>query len=128
MNLADYQLKIDDGQFVAQVQKWFTPNQELNEADWKAQGYETLAAYLQAIVNEGLQGLSKIQQETIKHMPVLSLGFFDPKTGQKKLWKVYKTLEDLPDAEGFTSKGIKIRNNDIKKSLNKKENVDIPTI
>jgi len=118
MNLPQYQAKIDDGQFVAQVQKWFTPNQELNEADWKAEGYETLKDYLTAIVEEGLQGLTKIQQDTIKLLPVLSLGFFDPATGQKILWKVYKTLDDLPDTNGFTSQGIKLRNKSIKKKAN----------
>lgn len=82
----------------AQIQIWIQPGTPLREADWKAQGFDTLALYvgsLEAESKRGYKGNGK-PEDSGKNLPLVSFGVLDYARGLKKVVAVYPTYEDLP--------------------------------
>ena len=82
----------------ARIQIWVQPGRPLVESEWIGNGYPTLEDYVDSLENESRAGYKKNGKaaDTDKHLPLVSFGLFDAKTGEKITVMVCPTIEDLP--------------------------------
>ena len=76
----------------ARVEIYGTSQKWLKQEDWEAEGYKSLAEYVEKLTEEG----GEKEKRESKNLPLCSFSCFDLKTGQKDFKLLCQTKEDLP--------------------------------